>query len=563
MEFVLTIKRATNVAFSSFFGANVNVVASLGGKTVFQTPFVVSSPTASWEASSEPIVIWSAKQNLVLEVFESRWVPPATLSKGRVSIPIEELVSAKTIESKDYPLSLHGSITIGFKLTKSLPKKSKIAIVGSGISGASASYFLKQLYSDLGSELEIVVYEKDDNVGGRVGTFELDGHKLEKGGAILLDTGFTHFKKFVDKFNLEIEPPFDPTATLGIWNGETFVLNQGSSLVTFLFNMVKNYNTSLLRLFRLNSVCIEKYNSIYRYLEDHHAFESGYDLLDAVGLGYMTEITMRETCNILQINEKMYNELLTGICRSNNGLSPDDLTSYVGTLCMTLNPTKIYSVKGGNVQVIEKLFEASGAQVRTNSGVTEIVRNENGNVTVRTANGSEEFDAVMLATQLHYANKIKWEGIALPAGFTAEREYHTMHEAWAIAEPNENYFKSQDVPGTVLTTNNPDIPFASIMTLKKLPNGKLLLNAKSRTPITEETINIIWKNIDSFYLHSWSPAFPATVPVKKEDWPPFKVADRVYFANVLETTFSNIESSIMSAQNAATILIKGMQRVEN
>jgi len=106
---------------------------------------------------------------------------------------------------------------------------------------------------------------------------------------------------------------------------------------------------------------------------------------------------------------------------------------------MTLNPSKIYSVKGGNVQVIEKLLEAAGAQVRTNSEVTDVIRNSDGTVTVKTsrssslapiqvltssypqhyiANGSEQFDGVMIATQLYYANKIRWEGISLPHGFT-------------------------------------------------------------------------------------------------------------------------------------------------
>jgi len=41
-----------------------------------------------------------------------------------------------------------------------------------------------------------------------------------------------------------------------------------------------------------------------------------------------------------------------------------------------------------------------------------------------------------------------------------DREYHTMHEAWAVCHLDDKYFKVDDPPGTILTMNNPEIPFA-------------------------------------------------------------------------------------------------------
>ncbi len=56
----------------------------------------------------------------------------------------------------------------------------------------------------------------------------------------------------------------------------------------------------------------------------------------------------------------MENELAAGFVRANNGLNPDMLTAFVGVLSITLDPSALYSVEGGNVLLIEKLIPASG-----------------------------------------------------------------------------------------------------------------------------------------------------------------------------------------------------------
>ena len=56
--------------------------------------------------------------------------------------------------------------------------KKKLAIVGTGISGMSAAYFLKDHY-------EITVFEKNNYIGGHTNTVTVDG--------VAIDTGFIVF----------------------------------------------------------------------------------------------------------------------------------------------------------------------------------------------------------------------------------------------------------------------------------------------------------------------------------------------------------------------------------
>lgn len=63
---------------------------------------------------------------------------------------------------------------------------------------------MAEKFRNLESEAEITVYEREAHIGGRVGSFLLDGELNEKGGTGLVDSGKAYFKQFVDKFGLKV-----------------------------------------------------------------------------------------------------------------------------------------------------------------------------------------------------------------------------------------------------------------------------------------------------------------------------------------------------------------------
>ena len=58
----------------------------------------------------------------------------------------------------------------------------RVAIIGSGIGGSSAAYFLRQI---LGPSTHIQVFERADKVGGRLATIDIAGDLYESGGSII------------------------------------------------------------------------------------------------------------------------------------------------------------------------------------------------------------------------------------------------------------------------------------------------------------------------------------------------------------------------------------------
>lgn len=68
------------------------------------------------------------------------------------------------------------------------------AIVGGGIGGSAAAYFLRQ---EFGPSVKIEVFESD-TVGGRLATENIGGHDYESGGSIIHPLNL-HMEHIVDR----------------------------------------------------------------------------------------------------------------------------------------------------------------------------------------------------------------------------------------------------------------------------------------------------------------------------------------------------------------------------
>lgn len=75
-------------------------------------------------------------------------------------------------------------------------------MIGAGIGGTSAAYFLRQKF---GPEVRIDVFERGE-VGGRLATVRLEGRDYEAGGAVLHPLNL-HMKQFVKELG-EASPAF-------------------------------------------------------------------------------------------------------------------------------------------------------------------------------------------------------------------------------------------------------------------------------------------------------------------------------------------------------------------
>ena len=97
----------------------------------------------------------------------------------------------------------------------------RIAIVGSGISGLSAAYFL-------GKNHEVTIFEKSGRLGGHTHTHQLELEnlvKVDSGFIVLNDKNYKNLMEFFNVINIDLyktEMTFSVNSKSLIWNSKEF-----------------------------------------------------------------------------------------------------------------------------------------------------------------------------------------------------------------------------------------------------------------------------------------------------------------------------------------------------
>jgi len=163
----------------------------------------------------------------------------------------------------------------------------------------------------------------------------------------------------------------------------------------------------------------------------------------------------------------------------------------------------------------------------------------------------EEFDVVVVATPLEFAN-INFVNINLPTkGFS--RPFQVTHVTLITGELNKSYFnalETDELPNTIGTIENPDIPFSSI-SVKGKGKDQFIYKIFSRQELSEETLNSLFGKRTHTHRLKWN-AYPVLIPVN--EFPPIKIHDQLYYINALESALSVIEMSALGAKNVANLI---------
>lgn len=109
----------------------------------------------------------------------------------------------------------------------------KIAIIGSGISGLSAAYYLSKKH-------EVTVYEANDYIGGHTATVdvELDGehHAIDTGFIVFNDRTYPNFIRLLQEIDVDSQPT---EMSFSVRNDNEKLEYNGHTLLT-LFAQKKN-----------------------------------------------------------------------------------------------------------------------------------------------------------------------------------------------------------------------------------------------------------------------------------------------------------------------------------
>jgi prenylcysteine oxidase/farnesylcysteine lyase len=430
-----------------------------------------------------------------------------------------------------------------------------IAIVGGGIAGCSATWFLRQA---LGESATLTLYERDVLLGGRLATLDVGGTPVEAGGTIIHETN-RYMAGFVDRLSLERAVPHQRAEggpeSVGVWDGQRLVFRTHDSALVTRLAAVRRYGVvAPLRLQRAVARSVAQWNQVYEHLECGVAFESPLDLCTKLGLADLLQMDGRQWLAESGVRGRFVDQYATPVGRIMYGqdVSMHALATSIALAGAGLAGT-LFSVDGGNRRVCEGLVDEAGATLHTGTSVTGVSRVDAAFELHLSGGRTSSHDVVVLATPAG-PSAIELSGLEPPESALRSRPFQTTWATFIKGTPRASYFgldRVDELPDTVLTVEDDAIPFSSLGLVASAPDGALVYKLFSREPIAESLLDEAFSSRDAVEQVRWD-AYPVLRP--DGDLPPFRLADGLYWVNAMEFAISTMETEAVAARNVANLV---------
>lgn len=437
--------------------------------------------------------------------------------------------------------------------------KIRVAIIGSGVSGSAAAYFL---HKSLREQVETVVFEKEDRIGGRIRSIKIGEEEWETGGSIIHSEN-QYLSTIVDELRLEKKKHV--YNDIGIWSGESFPFRTGKTKVGTLFNVLVRYGTSLVKSQPLVKDMINKLAQIYILQEKGEAYSDPETLFKKLGLYSLSQEKSYDYFRRNGISDRFIHEFMNGVSRLNYGqdASMHGLVNLVSLAGASFGGY-LFAIKGRNSQICEAMLQNSSAKVLKNHPVISIHKKEKNKYLITAEGGTkEEFDYIVIATPLEKA-KIDFTNLELEEKNRLSRPYQVTNVTYVFGKLNPNYFglaKTEQIPANILTQENENIPFSSIELCKENKvSGQNIYRIFSRHKLAEDLLNKLFIERSETKSLVWD-AYPVLTPAAA--WPSFVLEEGIYYVNAMESAISTMETEVMGSKNVVNLLLKDICGVSN
>jgi len=446
----------------------------------------------------------------------------------------------------------------------------RIAIVGGGIGGNSAGYFLRENFHKAQILLINKAEANGDPIGGRLATVKVNGRDYEIGGSIIHSTN-KYMVDYLEKCDLKkkISAPeasfslhkdgeivfqewgysFLDKARMGIRYG----LESALKLEYFVDNMLKSFTGIYSKLDNSDKY----YKTVEEILKDMSPVSKTGEV--STEMKDLTSVTLKDKLVNLGVGDLLIDEMVTVATRVNYGQMPNSLHAFVGAVGLAGMDGELWAVEGGNKNVVR----CASMKTRSKNLRGEVTAIEKINNEFRLKvdlEGSESryetVDVVVIATPLTFdvAN------IKLPGGVKQDQfpgHYHTTVATVVQGNliPEAVGFKE----GSSYTTTNfylsDDSDIVSIAKLSPVDynpdlddNLPSVYKIFSKREFTETELSSMFSDIKFTHSVPWL-AYPEYTT--SDDFSSFELSPGLYYLNRMEWAASAMEMSVISAKNVA------------
>ncbi|XP_061656113.1 prenylcysteine oxidase 1 [Phyllopteryx taeniolatus] len=448
-----------------------------------------------------------------------------------------------------------------------------IAVVGAGIGGAAAAFYLRQ---EFGPTVKIDVFEPAD-VGGRLATVEMANQEYETGGVVIHPLNL-HMKYFVDKLGISVRQ--DVLSKKAVFDGSELTFEESDWFIVNFLRMLWRYGLNYLFMQMWVESVMDKFMRIYQYQQYAYSFTSMERLLHAMGgddfLSLMNH-TLEETMRAEGFAQVFLNDVVAPLTRLTYGQSVR-INGLAGAVSLAGADSGLWAVDGGNKRVCSGLFYHSKSEL-IRARVTDIsfkVRpSKTGPSTGfyevsyvgETGAGHSMYDIVVIATPLHQGKSdISFSGLSSPMVSQFPGIYHQVFSILVHGVLNTSYLgvtrpASEFTVSEVLTADSKDNVMYSLTSVDPvhIPPGysrppashSKVWKVFSPRALDQEDLRRMFLSWDSVSQTPWL-AYPAYRTPQRQT-PPFILHSRLYYLSAVEWAASSMEMSAISARNVALL----------
>ena len=386
-----------------------------------------------------------------------------------------------------------------------------------------------------------------------------------------------------------------PPDVLGIWDGQKLLITLSDDSYSWwnAAKLIWKYGLpSIMRNRALMKKTVGTFLRMYEkpYFPFRSLSETAYDL----GLTKITGVTGAQLLEANRIGSLFSTQIIQASTRVNYAQNLDQIHGLETMICMAIDGPM--AVQGGNWQIFDGMIEASQANLRLNTSVTEISRQPDNSYIVKaslasvddsegSSNYLDSFDNVILAGPLQFAN-ISFNPVDpnLPAPIPYVNLHVTLFTSpHVLSRAAFNVPSSSRAPTTILTTLPPGsaetLPFLSISTLRSIhtPNGaEILYKIFSPAPLTpsffrhilgismtdDSEASLSKADISWIYTKVWH-SYPYVRPRVTFDDPQLDQAGRLWYTSGIEGFISTMETSSLMGMNVAKLVVNGWGGTKN
>lgn len=436
-----------------------------------------------------------------------------------------------------------------FKLKDSHDEVShfRVAIVGAGAAGASAAYYLSKL--DLDDSIDITIFEKNDYVGGRTTVFEFEGEKFELGAGSFVPQN-SILRHAVHAFNLSIEEgheeveSFD-TAALAVFNGREIIFELSSfSGWKQALELFWKFGVSPSRALRICNQLAHEFYKLYK--EPYFPWTDLTKVVGEVGLNASIHENASKYFSDRHVSNSYQAAIIEGITRGFLATDINRIQALSAAVVLT-GTVGARAVEGGNYQIFEKMIDRSGADLKLNTVVDEIHR-QDGHWTV---NG-QVFDYVILASPYQFTEINVKPQIDIPIV-----DYIDLTVTYAVTTKvmNGKYFGAPESRFSTVFAVDSDHDFEAIYHVAVTKKGNHVYKIFSQDNLSlQETATLLGldpRDFVFFKSHRWH-AFPEMIPVEQFVKP--EVTPGLFYTSGMDQFITTMETNALSGKNAAYLV---------